>query len=277
MTDTAITVSPYPPAEPPVPPARAAGRPWRDRTAVTSLAVLLAVAGGLTGGVLQSRLEADPTATPAVAGSLVGSSAGTGGLPTVAAAVAPSVVTVLVDGQQSVEGSGVVLSTDGLVVTNNHVVSTGGTVSVRLADGRTVPAGVVGTDPATDLALLRVRGVTGLTAAVLGTAAELRTGDTVLAFGSPLGLAGTVTAGIVSAVGRDVDLGDGMSLSDAIQTDAAINAGNSGGALVDTAGRVVGVNVAIATTGTGTGNIGVGFAIGVDTVRTVVDRLAASA
>ncbi|MEV4844969.1 trypsin-like peptidase domain-containing protein [Micromonospora matsumotoense] len=165
----------------------------------------------------------------------------------------------------------VILDTDGLVLTNQHVVDSGGQVAVSLSDGRTAPATVVAQDATADIALLRATGLTGLTPATLGSDSTLTVGDTVLAFGSPLGLAGTVTAGIVSALHRSVD-----DLSGLVQTDAAINHGNSGGALVDTAGRVVGINVAIATTGEDEGSVGLGFAIPVDTVRQVVTRLTAS-
>ncbi|MFI7216310.1 S1C family serine protease [Micromonospora maritima] len=180
-----------------------------------------------------------------------------------------SVVTVTADGADgSALGSGIVLDTDGLILTNAHVVAAGSRFSVRLADGRTASATLVGSDAAADIALLRAGDLAGLTPAVLGSDATLRVGDAVLAFGSPLGLAGTVTSGIVSALDRPVDDMTGL-----IQTDAAINHGNSGGALVDTAGRVVGINVAIATTGQDEGSIGLGFAIPVDTVRAVVTRL----
>ncbi|BCJ48540.1 hypothetical protein Asp14428_00150 [Actinoplanes sp. NBRC 14428] len=200
------------------------------------------------------------------------------GLAAVAAKVSPSIVTVLVDGPEgSSLGSGVILGADGLMLTNNHVIASGGTVSVRLADGRTVPASVVAADATHDLALVRATGASGLTPATFGTDGSVAVGDTVLAFGAPLGLAGTVTSGIVSALDREVDTG-GEKLTGLLQTDAAINEGNSGGALVDTSGTVVGINVAIATASDrSTGNVGVGFAIPAGTVTQVVRQLEAQA
>jgi putative serine protease PepD len=201
-------------------------------------------------------------------------------LAAVAQAVSPSIVTVLMDGDDgSGLGSGVVLGADGLILTNNHVIASGGTASLRLADGRTVPATVVAADPVHDLALVQGTGLSGLTPATFGTDDSVAVGDTVLAFGSPLGLEGTVTSGIVSAVDRSVGESGGSAtaqLTGLLQTDAPINSGNSGGALVDTSGRVVGINVAIATAGDSTGSVGLGFAIPADTVSAVVTRMRAS-
>ncbi|GAA2060381.1 hypothetical protein GCM10009779_58890 [Polymorphospora rubra] len=259
---------------PPVPPgAGAAPRPGRRRPVVGAVALALALVGGAGGGALAVRLAEPRTATSVVTASTV-ATGGTADLAAVAAAVAPSVVTIEVAaGGGTATGSGVVLSADGRILTNNHVVEdASGAVTVRLADGRTTRAGIVGTDPASDLAVLQAQGVDDLTPAVFGDSSAVRVGDTVLAVGSPLGLAGTVTAGIVSAVDRTAD-----TLTGLIQTDAPVNAGSSGGAVVDTAGRVVGITVAIATTGTETGNIGVGFAIPSDTAESVVTRLVAQA
>jgi putative serine protease PepD len=162
------------------------------------------------------------------------------------------------------------------VVTNAHVVEGASDVSLVLSNGRTVDARVVGADEDNDLAVLQVStsDAAGLRALTLGRSAQLRVGDPVLAVGSPLGLEGTVTAGIVSAVNRQARLGDNSSSQSAIQTDAAINPGNSGGPLVNTAGQVVGVNTAIATLGSSrSGNIGIGFAIPVDRMTTIVKTL----
>lgn len=253
-----------------------AGAPIRRRwTAAVAIGLALAIGGGAGGAVLADRLPgaAAPAAT-STAGTPATAVAATtvtrDSLASVVKTVSPSIVTITVDGAQSAIGSGVVLGSAGLVLTNQHVVASGGTLTVKLSDGRTAPASLVGQDRAADLALLRVNGVSGLSPATLGTDTGLKVGDTVLAFGSPLGLEGTVTAGIVSAVDRTVD---DVSVGKLIQTDAAINAGNSGGALVDTAGRVVGINVAIATTGADSGNIGVGFAVPAGTVRSVVRQL----
>jgi putative serine protease PepD len=220
-------------------------------------------------------------------------------------------------GRASEEGSGIILSADGLILTNNHVVAAsqagppgpkppgpltpaptkpgtppadpaagGPKTLVTFADGRTAPFTVVGTDPATDIAVVRAQGVSGLTPIALGSSASLRVGQDVVAIGSPLGLEGTVTTGIVSALNRPVAAGGDAtnqnSVLDAIQTDAAINPGNSGGALVNMRGELVGVNSAIATLGgsdspdSQSGSIGLGFAIPVDQAKRVADELIAN-
>ena len=213
-----------------------------------------------------------------------------GSVEQVAAKVMPSVVKLQIDmGQGSEEGSGIVLSSDGLILTNNHVVAAlsgppvprrvpsglGGLddqdcpaarclrqdpqATVTFADGRTVPFTVVGTDPADDIAVVRAQGVSGLTPIALGSSKDLKVGQNVVAIGSPLGLQGTVTTGIISALDRPVATGDEStgqhSVMNAIQTDAAINPGNSGGALVNMNGELIGVNSAIASLGGG----GAGF------------------
>jgi putative serine protease PepD len=186
----------------------------------------------------------------------------------VAARLIPSVVSIDVGGGS---GSGVIIRDDGYIVTNNHVVAQArGPVTVQLASGRELPARVVGTDPLTDLAVLKVEG-SRLPPAAFGQSRALRVGDPVVAIGSPLGLAGTVTSGIVSALNRQVGSQDGPTLYNLIQTDAAINPGNSGGALADAAGNVVGINVAIASLGSG--NIGLGFAIPIDEAAVVAEQL----
>jgi putative serine protease PepD len=241
--------------------------------------VALVAGGGAAGGVLAERFvdRAGAATSGNVAASTHPNTAPVyDSLAAVAGAVSPSIATVLVDGTTGSDlGSGVVLTADGLVLTNNHVIASGGTVSLRLSDGRTVPAKVVAADTTHDLALVQGTGLSGLTPASFGTDTGVAVGDTVLAFGSPLGLAGTVTSGIVSAVNRSLDIG-GESLTGLLQTDAPINAGNSGGALVDTSGRVIGINVAIATAGQDSGSVGVGFAIPADTVSTVVTALRAN-
>jgi putative serine protease PepD len=245
------------------------------------VALLALVAGGGAGGAAlvghyaNNGSVAVSTASSGVTTTTnVVDSSGSASLAAVAAKVRPSIVTVLVDGDQgSSLGSGVVLSSAGLILTNNHVIESDGTVSVRLADGITVPAKVVAADTTHDLALVQATGVSGLTAATFGTDDSVAVGDTVLAFGSPLGLEGTVTSGIVSAFDRSVSTGT-EKLSGLLQTDAAINEGNSGGALVDTAGTIIGINVAIATASDeSTGSVGLGFAIPADTVKQVVETL----
>jgi len=154
------------------------------------------------------------------------------------------------------QGSGFIISADGLVVTNNHVVEGAEEVEVMLEDGRQLPAEVVGTDPATDIALLRVASEGDLPTVAWGDSEALEIGDWVVAIGNPFGLGGTVTAGIVSARSRNINAGP---YDDFIQTDAAINRGNSGGPLFDASGQVVGVNTAIFSPSGG--NIGIGFAV----------------
>ncbi|MGY4709465.1 S1C family serine protease [Mycolicibacterium sp. CBM1] len=229
-----------------------------------------------------------------------------GSVEQVSAKVLPSVVKLQISsGQQREEGSGIVLSSDGLILTNNHVVAAaahtgadggpmaaGGTAgfggaaeaTVTFSDGRTVPFTVVGTDPADDIAVVRAQNVSGLTPITIGSSKDLKVGQNVVAVGSPLGLQGTVTTGIISALDRPVATGDDQtgqhSVMSAIQTDAAINPGNSGGALVDMNGDLIGVNSAIASLGGGqdspgaqAGSIGLGFAIPVDQAKRIADEL----
>ncbi|MFS4487822.1 S1C family serine protease [Dietzia kunjamensis] len=205
-----------------------------------------------------------------------------GTVESVADKVLPSVVSVDVRSQTGRgEGSGVVLTQDGLIITNNHVIAAaraGGEIQVRFDDGSTAPASIVGTDPATDIAVIKAETSRSLTPIALGSSATLNEGQAVAAVGSPLGLSGTVTTGIVSALERPVRAGgeqsDQSTVIDAIQTDAAVNPGNSGGALVNMNGELVGINSAIASLGSGSsGSIGLGFAIPVDQARRIADQL----
>lgn len=165
-------------------------------------------------------------------------------------------------------GSGFVIDADGLIVTNNHVIANAESVTVKFADGTTLEATVVGADPMTDIALLRVETDEPLAAVEFGSSEELRVGDEVIAMGSPFGLSGTVTSGIVSATSRNINSGP---FDDFIQTDAAINRGNSGGPLFDVNGVVVGVNTAIFSPGGG--SVGIGFAVPSDLVQNIVADL----
>ncbi len=215
--------------------------------------------------------------------------------------VLPSVVKVNVTSQDGAgSGSGIILSKDGDILTNNHVVTgvgASGSITVNFNDGTTKKATVVGTDPVTDIAVIKVAGVSDLTPAKLGRSGDLKVGQTVVAVGSPYGLNATVTSGIVSALNRPVSVstqedqganpfgqqgqsqgGDLSTTYPAIQTDAAINPGNSGGALVDLSGRVVGINSSIRTaggssTGDSGGSIGLGFAIPIDEVLPIVNQI----
>jgi S1-C subfamily serine protease len=249
---------------------------------LAGLAVLAlsAGSGALAGGYVADRTD-DPAspagtlaapATPATPSRPPGGPAA-GGVPgdlvAAAATALPGVVSIRAG---NAGGSGFAIDDRGHIVTNNHVVAGGGEVSVIGQDGRRRSAEVIGRDPANDLAVLRVAAAGAPTPLTLAGAGDLRVGEPVLAVGSPLGLSGTVTAGIVSALDRRVRLGDDGARRTAIQTDASINPGNSGGPLVNARGEVVGVNTAIATLD-GSGNIGIGFAIPIEQVRSAAQRI----
>ncbi|MGY4711130.1 trypsin-like peptidase domain-containing protein [Mycolicibacterium sp. CBM1] len=319
-----------PPTTPNMAPPMAAMPPRKRSRAGALMAGALAIAvvsAGIGGTVV---LLAHPDRQPVTAvgapnpngpANVPAANLPVGSVEQVAAKVVPSVVKLETEfGRQSEEGSGIILSADGLILTNNHVVAaakgagapvpaappavpglptlppgSGGspgtgpstpggapTTTVTFADGRTASFTVIGTDPASDIAVVRAQGITGLTPITLGSSANLRVGQDVVAVGSPLGLEGTVTTGIVSALNRPVatggDVNNQNTVLDAIQTDAAINPGNSGGALVNMSGELVGVNSAIATLGgdspdAQSGSIGLGFAIPVDQAKRIADEL----
>jgi putative serine protease PepD len=237
----------------------------RRRWPLAALAVVAVSAGtGGTAGYLAGSSPAPAVSVPpGPASDLVGA----------AARALPGVVSVQVrTSSGGASGSGFVLDDRGHIVTNNHVVSGGGgSVSIVGSDGRRVTAEVVGTDPASDIAVLKVTPSAALRPLALADLSATRVGEPVLALGSPLGLSGTVTAGIVSALDREVRLG-GTRRQTAVQTDASINPGNSGGPLVNARGEVVGVNTAIATL-EGGGSIGIGFAVPIDRARQVATTL----
>ncbi|MDX6286595.1 MAG: putative serine protease PepD [Frankiales bacterium] len=267
----------------------------KNRRGMTAAALVLAgalVGGGVGGAVGAALSDGTTTVTTGSGAPIVAApAADPKSYTAIAAQVLPSVVSIRVTGGgSSGTGSGIIIRSDGHILTNNHVVDAavggGGTVTVTFNDGSTASAKIVGTDAAYDLAVIKVN-KSGLKPATLGSSASLRVGDPVIAIGSPLGLSGTVTTGIVSALNRPVNTTNQQqspfggsaptesTVISAIQTDAAINPGNSGGALVDGAGQVVGINSAIASLGT-SGNIGVGFAIPIDQARDIATQLIAT-
>jgi putative serine protease PepD len=290
------------PQQPPMPGSPQSRAPQKRSRAgaltVGALAIAL-VSAGVGGGVATLVKPDRPALTSSALGAAPSEPAASlpaGSVEQVAAKVVPSVVKLETDmGKQSEEGSGIILSSDGLILTNNHVVAAanpsapsapsapGATqTKVTFANGNTTSFTVVGTDPSSDIAVVRADGASGLTPITLGASANLRVGQDVVAIGSPLGLEGTVTTGIVSALNRPVAAGGDAhnqnTVLDAIQTDAAINPGNSGGALVNMNGELVGVNSAIATLGgqsadAQSGSIGLGFAIPVDQAKRIADEL----
>jgi putative serine protease PepD len=295
--------APTPPGAPPAAPPSRPTPPGRGRRGVAVLTAVGLTLVSATGGALVALAIDDDNGAPATT-SLDTRPAANGDtsspdepLSQAAAEVLPSVVSISVRSDElSGSGSGIIISADGQILTNNHVVAAaadGGDLTVTFSDGTTADASIVGRDPATDLAVIKADGVSGLTPATFGSSDDLNVGDTVLAIGSPLGLDGSVTSGIVSALDRSITLqgdqeqspfggspqqGAGQTaVIDAIQTDAAINPGNSGGPLVNADGEVVGVNTAIASLAQGTtsegGNIGVGFAIPIDSARDIAQQL----
>ncbi|ANY09838.1 trypsin-like peptidase domain-containing protein [Pseudonocardia sp. HH130630-07] len=287
-------------AEPGTPAARAAGPRlsvrevlFGDRVQPRALALLGVVAlgigalGGLVGHWTASGASALTSPGAVLASAEEAKERPPGSVPDVAGRVLPSVVSLEVAvGNEAGNGSGVLIDPEGYVLTNDHVVApaTGpgqGTIEAVFSDGSRLPATVVGADPMTDLAVVKVP-VANPTVAAIGRSGELAVGDAVIAIGSPFGLAGTVTTGIVSAVDRPVRLdpegGAGDAVIDAVQTDAAINPGNSGGPLVDGTGAVVGINTAIRSAGSAEpgaqgGSIGLGFAIPIDDARQIAQEL----
>lgn len=262
--------------------------------AVFAGAVLLAmVSAGIGAAVAVTAAPYIDRASTAAAGSLLATpTLPPGSIEQVAAKVLPSVVELqTTQGPDIVTGSGVILSADGLILTNSHVVAPPidnaadretAQTQVTLADGRSAPFSIVGTDPASDIAVVRGQGLSGLTPITFGSSATLQVGQRVVAVGSPLGLNGTVTSGIISALNRTLSsAGDPSStVLHVIQTDAPLNPGNSGGALVNLNGQLIGINSAIASAGDAsaeTGSTGLGFAIPADQVKAIADALNAAA
>ncbi|MFD9777628.1 S1C family serine protease [[Kitasatospora] papulosa] len=307
------------PAPQPLP---AADTPKPERRVKRPLALLAAVAiaaaavGGGTAtliGELAGGSSGSSGSSGVVSGTTVSqSSAGT--VSGVAAAVSPAIVEISATSSSGeATGSGVVITADGEIVTNNHVISGASKIEVALSTGKTYTADVVGTDADKDLALIKLQGASGLKTASLGDSSSVKVGDQVVAIGSPEGLTGTVTSGIVSALDRDVtvakdedqsqgqqqqggqnwpfefggqqfngDTGSSKTTYKALQTDASLNPGNSGGALINMNGEIIGINSAMyspssaSTSGSSAaGSVGLGFAIPVNTVKADLDTLRA--
>ncbi|MFI1958503.1 S1C family serine protease [Streptomyces althioticus] len=307
---------PPPPASAPAAPEPAAPAHRRSRgpaKLLVAVAIVAAAVGGttaygvqeLTGGSSTGVTASSAAGTDVVPASLKGTVAG------VAKSVSPSIVEIrAASSSGSATGSGVIVTEDGEVVTNNHVVAGASQIQVRTHDGKTYGARVVGTDSSKDLALIKLEDASGLKAATLGDSDGVQVGDQVVAIGSPEGLTGTVTSGIVSALDRDVtvstdesqgqqqgqrggwpfefggrqfngDTGDSTTTYKAIQTDASLNPGNSGGALIDMNGNIIGINSAMyAPSGAESstaGSVGLGFAIPVNTLKADLPDLRAGA
>jgi len=277
------------PPQPPTPPKQP--RRFGLGVLIGAVAASAIVAGGLGGTVggaigyftANSSTPVSPAPVLAVEARPGISRPATGSIAEVAAAVQPAVVQLQVEGMgqgDSGSGSGFVISDEGYIVTNHHVAGVAGKdgkIQVIFADGSTTDGVLIGSSPGYDIAVVKVER-DELTTVPLGESGAMSVGDLVIALGSPLGLQGTVTSGIVSALDRPVYVGgsDATAFINAIQTDAAINPGNSGGPLVDGQGAVIGVNSAIATTGAftgGAGSIGLGFAIPIDVAKRVVSEI----
>jgi len=256
------------------------GRRWLPWAA---LGAALAVGGGIGAGIASAANSS--TSTPAANTTTSGASSGQASVcdvTSVANQVIPSVVTISARGAEGGgTGSGEVIKSDGYILTNNHVIAiaaNGGSVEVQFADGQTVPATIVGRDPQTDLAVLKVDTSAKLKVIAIGSSSSVVVGQATVVIGAPLGLSGTVTSGIVSALDRSIQVpGEDNSaalLVGAIQTDAAINPGNSGGSMVNCSGQLIGIPTAgAAVPNSPGGSIGLGFAIPVNLAMTIADEI----
>ncbi|MBC7631940.1 trypsin-like peptidase domain-containing protein [Aeromicrobium sp.] len=284
---TASAASPLTPRD--EPPAKTKKQRGRKIAAATAFLVLAAGAGYGGSWVQDQNGDGNSTTVSSLdTGKTSNTNAPAGAVEQVAQKVLPSVVQINVKGAtESGSGTGIIISSDGQILTNNHVVEVAadkGSITVAFNDGTNAKASIVGRDPVTDLAVVKAEGKSGLTPAVLGTSADLKVGQEVVAIGSPFGLESTVTQGIISALNRPVTSSDGGSAPQggvsptfpAVQTDAAINPGNSGGPLVDLQGRVIAINSAIRSNGgspSASGSIGLGFAIPIDLAKNVSKHL----
>jgi putative serine protease PepD len=311
--DFAASGFPPPPPYDPAPPSGDSS-PHRRRKAGRPLALFAAVAlvaGAIGGGAgaLVGNATAGSNSSTATTSSVVNAAAIDGSVAGVAKADSPSVVEITATSSVGeAVGSGVIITSDGQIVTNNHVITGATAIKVTYSDGKTATATVVGADTAKDLALIKVSGASGLTPAALGDSSTIAVGDQVVAIGSPEALSGTVTSGIVSALNRDVTVptdqqqapstGSGgqqwpfsfggqqynggtsgsTTTYKAIQTDASLNPGNSGGALINMSGQVIGINSAMysassSSSTTSAGSVGLGFAIPINTVKSDLSYL----
>ncbi|NEB40164.1 trypsin-like peptidase domain-containing protein [Streptomyces sp. SID14515] len=303
----------------PPPPPYAPTNRRRAKRPVALLAAVAIAAGVIGGGTatLIGQLNGQNSAATGSGGAVNGttvSQSSKGTVAGVAEAVSPAIVEIGANSSAGKStGSGVVITEDGEIVTNNHVISGAQQIQVTLSTGKTYTADVVGTDPDKDLALIKLQGASGLKTATLGDSSQVKVGDQVVAIGSPEGLTGTVTSGIVSALDRDVtvrddsgssgenqggggqqwpfefggqqfngDTGEKTTTYKALQTDASLNPGNSGGALINMDGEIIGINSAIyapssaaAGSGSSAGSVGLGFAIPVNTLKADLDALRA--
>nr|WP_128807985.1 trypsin-like peptidase domain-containing protein [Streptomyces sp. Termitarium-T10T-6] len=309
----------YPPPPPYAPTNRRKAK--RPVALLAAVAIAAGVIGGGTATLVGQFNGQDSAATGsdgAVNGTTVSQSS-KGTVAGVAEAVSPAIVEIgAASSAGKSTGSGVVITEDGEIVTNNHVISGAQQIQVTLSTGRTYTADVMGTDPDKDLALIKLRGASGLKTATLGDSSKVKVGEEVVAIGSPEGLTGTVTSGIVSALDRDVtvakddsgssgqgqgqgrqgggqewpfefggqqfngDTGEETTTYKALQTDASLNPGNSGGALINMNGEIIGINSAMyspssssAGSGSSAGSVGLGFAIPVNTLKADLDTLRA--
>ncbi|MDK1347488.1 trypsin-like peptidase domain-containing protein [Streptomyces sp. 378] len=303
----------YAPAHAPHPRKRGRG----PLALIAAVAIVAAAIGGGTAYGIQELTGNDTVASSSTSTNVVPSSQ-KGTVAGVAKAVSPSIVEISADSNAgSSTGSGVIITSDGEIVTNNHVVAGASQIKATTSDGKTYTAKIVGTDSKKDLALIKLENASGLKAATLGDSAGLQVGDQVVAIGSPEGLSGTVTSGIISALDRDVtvptekgqeqeqwgqgqgqggqwpfefggrqfngDTGSSTTTYKALQTDASLNPGNSGGALIDMNGNIIGINSAMysptsqASSSSDAGSVGLGFAIPIDTVKADLAKLRAGA
>lgn len=272
----------------PTAPQRSGLSTWGTVVVAAVTALIVGAVAGLGGYVLGRSIDSTATESPTTIELPQVSDAAASEIATIsdiAAAVLPSVVSILIEaGNDSGSGSGFIVQSNGYILTNNHVAAPatdGGELTVVFENGEKAKATIVGRNTSYDLAVLKVD-ANNLPTAVLGNSDQVKVGETVIAIGAPLGLNGTVTAGIISSLNRPVTAGGSGDLAfiNAIQTDAAINPGNSGGPLLDNAGRVIGVNSAIATlAGSATaeaGSIGLGFAIPINSAKRIAEEIIAT-